>query len=218
MIKNFPYLLCLSLIANVYAMDGAKSLANTSEFDEQVGSYETFCQLFPLMKLDDESLREFIHNKNEIIEEGKEAGLGANNNLFAAYSTLSDIRNLSIIKRDLADASVVKKLKKLEAIVLNHPEYRSALKHAKKENTEEAWKAWRYKGGDGLVKQKLIEKGIVYPEPRSTLGLLQANQGISEKTADWFIAHSMFLYKQRQFQRHHTGHPLPPIKIRSTKP
>lgn len=187
---------------------------------EEEQSVNQFVQTFRAMELDSASLEEFIHNKGEIIAEcldHKKPEDFADNHLFGTYSEFSDITRLPAIKAALSLSRITDKLHHIEDITLAHPDYQKALTHAKKENTEEAWRAWRFKAGDDLVKPLLVQKGLAIPEPKSTYNHVDANKDISGETAYWVLAHSVFLYKNRQLQRQITGKPLPPIKIKADK-
>lgn len=204
-----------------------------------------FLKTFTATKFDQVAFDEFITNKDEILEEcvdcvfnaqtndpkktKKEiyAELLASNNLFAAYSTLAltasypsldYIDKVTLIKADLAHERVASKIKQLQAVMLSSPVFYEKLAAAQLTNNAEDWKNWRFAAGDSILRSFLAEKGVQYPDPRTTYKMVIVNAHISEETADWMIAHSAILYLNRAFQRKVTGQHLPPLQIRAKRP
>ena len=181
------------------------------QLDEQVTA---LIEKFKDMELDTKAVDEFIHNKKEIRKVCEAQGVTIpDSNLLAAYSWFADSEASEVIL-ELNKESIKSKLAQLEDVVINHPEYKEALAQARKVNTEEAWRAWRFKSGADIVKPILIKNGFIITEPKAkTLAHITANKDISEETACWIMAHSVLLYKNRQLQRQLTGKDLPPIPI-----
>lgn len=197
-----------------------------------------FISTFNAMNLDAKTIKEFIDNKKEIIEECIDCELQTNgahyrddqnnpredalyelkwhNKLFEAYYAISQMQPAQA-ETLIGSQDIQSKLQQLQAIAFASPEYHEKLAKAQLTNNPEDWQRWRYKAGDDLIKPFLKDKGLQVPEKRSTYDHVKANATISKETAAWLIAHSAFLYKNRDVQRVVTGQDLPPIKIRSDK-
>ncbi|CAN5178424.1 hypothetical protein BH09DEP1_BH09DEP1_4390 [soil metagenome] len=109
------------------------------------------------MELSQESLKEFIANKKQMVavSEGK---VDAHNSLFKRYVELSRLDEAAAAQ-EYAKPELQAKAKSFYEWLSAFPEYNTALQIAKTVNTQEVWEKFR-QGNGPLVQQYFDQNGI----------------------------------------------------------
>lgn len=161
--------------------------------------------------LDNDSLQEFIRNKQRMIEVSKETVVNPNQNtLFCAYQRLSTLDAVAT-RQECTQSSLATKIKSFYAFLNNQPTYQTGLHVAKTVNTDEVWDNFR-KGNGPLFRDFLAPMNI-FVATRKCSEFFNNNARLGNEQVEYVVAQSFVLYYIRQIQRNHTGKSLKEIEI-----
>lgn len=149
------------------------------------------------MELDQVAMQEFLANKKQMVQvsEGK---VDPHNPLFHRYVALSKLDEAAA-RYEYNHPALQAQINSFYNWLSGKQAYQTALATAKKENTPEAWDAFR-KGNQPLIQEDFNARGIK-PVSTSCADFFNANSHLSPEQIEHVVAQSFVIYHIRQLQR-----------------